>query len=105
MPRAKNFYEGTNYTQQMVTIDKDVYARLRSVADADMKRRLKGGDVVKVLFELVDKHVPAEVVEAAFDEARKPYEKITNRDLIQAVPSLTDFQREQIARIINHPQE
>lgn len=94
-----NFYDGTNYTRQAVIIDKDFYALIRSLADADMTRRLKSGDVMKIVFELASLHLGKEQIESALNSARSAM-PISKRKITQALDGLSDKQKAQIESII-----
>lgn len=71
MPRNPDFYKGTIYSRQFFVIETELYRELQNIAAADPRRRLKTGDVVKVLWELSKEFVPPEVFEAAVEQRRE----------------------------------
>lgn len=101
MPAKSDFYAGSGYTKQMFVIKDDVYKEIRRHADKDMKRRLKGGDVVEVLISLVKEYIPEEVVDLRMEDAREKIKPgMTKQEIIKAIPKLTEEQKRAIEAIL-----
>lgn len=100
MPRKPDFYDNSNYQKVMFVIDKDVYAEMRRICDKDPKRTIKAGDVIQIMMELINEHVPKGIAEERFERAREAKARLTNRDITKAIPKLTPEQRAAIEKII-----
>lgn len=101
MPRRPDFYEGTNYTRQSVVIDKDFYEEIRKIADRDMKRRLKAGDVMQMFYDLAIEHAGEALISKELELLRRAAAPTpSNRDLARQIENLSDDKRAKIAQIL-----
>jgi hypothetical protein len=72
-PRDPNPYKGTEYARKAFVIDERFYDDvLMKLANEDPRRVIKVGDVVKVLYNLVQEHAPEGTLEEALEVMRGP---------------------------------
>jgi hypothetical protein len=101
MPRRADFYDGTDYIRQSVVIDKEFYQKIRQIADADMKRRLKAGDVMEMFFELALEHAGDALIAKELELLRRQAAPApSNRDLARQIENLSEDKKAKIAEIL-----